>query len=52
MGSNYIVVAKYKGENRIVLHSSYGEYSKAIDTKEYLKNLGHIAEVIEIGHLK
>lgn len=52
MGSNYIVVAKYKDENRIVFHSAYGKYSRAIDVKKYLENLGHIAEVIEISDLK
>lgn len=52
MGSNFIVVAKYKDENSIVFHSAYDKYSRARETKEYLENIGHIAEVIEISHLK
>lgn len=52
MGSNFIVVAKYKDEDRIVLHSAKKEYKEAKEVKDYLQGLGHIAEVIPIGNLK
>lgn len=52
MGSNFIVVVKYKNEDRIVLHSAKSGYKEAKEVKNYLQQLGHIAEVIPIAELK
>lgn len=50
-GSKFIVVVKYKDMNDILFHSAYGEYKIAEETKNYLRGLGHIADVISIGGL-
>lgn len=54
MGSNYIVVAKYNNEakERIVLNMATDDYKQALETKERLINLGHLAEVIDISLFK
>lgn len=46
--SNFIVVVKYKDDNRILFHSGTDNYKEAEKTRDYLRSLGHIADVISL----
>lgn len=52
MGSKYIVVAKYKDDDRIVMNMATASYIEALKTKNRLEGLGHIASIIDITNYK
>ena len=46
--TKYLVVAKYRGEEKIVLNHKTSSYEEALYVKEKLLNLGHLADIIDI----